>query len=347
MKVILGKSQRRLLWTVAAGLAALGVFVWAFRDVDFDKLFDLILQSNPLWILLLLGSIPAEQIVRGWKWRQLLYDIKPIGSLQLFGAIVGGYFANMLIPLGISPLVRSWLIARLEGIKFLTIVMTTAIERFVDGVVFAGVVMIVAIGASLPDTEVDLESGLILASFAGFLVFLGSLGILFSGKRFLSKPNSWIRAGANGIERRFPQHLAGLGDALAEGVIWPKSRWRAFAVVLASIAMKAISVTHFLWAGLAIGTFLGLFDYLFLMVFAGFSLILARFIRVPGGFVIGSAYGLKLLGIADEEALAMVLLVHLSSLAMIAGIGALALWILGIKIQDVRRPPQSTSVIAP
>ena len=59
--------------------------------------------------------------------------------------------------------------------------------------------------------------------------------------------------------------------------------------------MKAIAATHFLWAGLSVGVLLGAFDYLFLMVFAGFAMVLARFVRVPGGFVIGSGFAFKLL----------------------------------------------------
>ena len=69
--------------------------------------------------------------------------------------------------------------------------------------------------------------------------------------------------------------------------------------------MKIIAATHFLWAGLAVGIVLTPFDYLFLMVFAGFALVLARFIRVPGGFVIGTGFALKVLGVPDEQALAM------------------------------------------
>lgn len=321
-------------------MATLGALAWVFRGTDSQKFVSLVRQSDLLWILLLLASIPAEQLVRGWKWRQLLFDLKPVGSLRLFGAVVAGYFANIVIPIGVSPFVRSWLVARLEGLRFATVVMTTAIERFVDGVVFAGIVMIVAVGAVLPKTDGDLKTGLALASLAGFAVFWGLLAFLFAGKRSLLKPNSRVRGLAGRMEDRFGRRFAGLTDALTGGIIWPRSWWRAFAVVLASVAMKAISVTHFLWAGLAVGVALRPFDYLFLMVFAGFALILTRFIRIPGGFVIGSAYGLKLLAVPDEEALAMVLLVHLSSLVVTIGFGALSLWLLGIKVQDVREAVQ-------
>ena len=98
-------------------------------------------------------------------------------------------------------------------------------------------------------------------------------------------------------------------------------------------AAKMVSATHFLWAGLSVGIALPVFDYLFLMVFAGFALVLSRFIRLPGGFVVGSAFALNLLGVADEQALVMILLNHAVSTILVVTIGLVVLWQSGIDIR--------------
>ena len=67
-------------------------------------------------------------------------------------------------------------------------------------------------------------------------------------------------------------------------------------------------------------------------MFAGFALVLARFIRVPGGFVIGSAYALKLIGVADEQALAMIMFNNVVSLLLMVGIGGIVFWRSGVEI---------------
>ena len=36
-------------------------------------------------------SILAEQLVRAWNRRQLLYPLRPAGRLDLFGTIMAGY----------------------------------------------------------------------------------------------------------------------------------------------------------------------------------------------------------------------------------------------------------------
>jgi hypothetical protein len=101
--------------------------------------------------------------------------------------------------------------------------------------------------------------------------------------------------------------------------------------------MKMISTSHFLWVGLVFGILLSPFDYLFIMVVTGFALIIARFVRVPGGGMIGSAFALNLLGIADEEALTMVLVVHFSVIALVAGIGAITMWKSGLTVLELRQ----------
>ena len=66
--------------------------------------------------------------------------------------------------------------------------------------------------------------------------------------------------------------------------------------------------------------------------------MLARFVRVPGGFVIGSAFALQLLGVADEPALAMILFNNILSIILVVGIGLVFLWRSGIDIRAAGRP---------
>ena len=77
-------------------------------------------------------------------------------------------------------------------------------------------------------------------------------------------------------------------------------------------------------------------DYVFLVVFLGFLIILTRFARIPGGFFVGAIFALDLLRVAEEQALAMVLVVQSSSMLTVAGIGAFALWRNGIALGDLQ-----------
>jgi glycosyltransferase 2 family protein len=326
-----------VIWSVAAAALAAGVLFMTFRHMDIERLPGVLAEGQAGWLIILAVSIPLEQVVRGWKWRQILFDIRPVGAFRLFGAVMAGYFANMVAPVGVSPLVRAWLVARLEGIAVATVLLTTAIERFVDGIVFALIVGVLIFFAALPASEDNLRLGLMVAGGGSLVLFSGLFVVLFLFKKRLAHSDTLTGRFIDWLEKAFDGRFDGLGRGMAAGIIWPGSRLRGLAVIAASVVMKLISTTHFLWAGLAFGILLSPLEYLLVMVISGFALIITRFVRLPGGGIIGSAFALKLLGVADEEALTMVLVVHATSLIMTAGIGGLAIWKSGLTVFNLRQ----------
>ncbi len=332
-------SHRRALatlWTLLAAGFALGVLVYTFRGLEIDALFDVVDGSDLFWVSVLILVMPTEQWVRGWKWRQILFDIHPVNTIVLFGAVMAGYFANMVVPVGVSPFVRAWVVARKNALKISTVLLTTAIERFVDGIVFALIVGALVFFYVPPAIEGNLRVGLTVAGAGSFIIFTGLMAISFYLKTNLKRQNSRFAQLSIKLEKRFSKHLGGMVDGIAQGITWPSAPIRGIGVVSASFLMKAISATHFLWAGLAFGITLAPLDYVFIMVFSGFTMIMTRFVRIPGGGVIGSAFALKLLEIPGEEALLMVALVHAVSIATTVLFGAPVLWYSGLKLSSLK-----------
>lgn len=328
-------ATRWVLPIFGAGLALAALF-WLYRDLDLRLFLAELAGARTGWLVVLAAAILAEQLLRAWKWRQILYGLKPIPTGRLFGAILAGYGAATLIPLGISPLVRAWLIARLEGLRLASVLVTAAIERFIDGVVFALIVGIVVLAGELPSAEGELRSGLAAVGALNLVVFAGLLALLFKGRGALLGGASWAGRLLDWLAAKGGARLAGLRQAIAEGIVWPRQRARQLGIVAASVAMKAVAATHFLWSGLAVGVLLGALDYLFLLVFAGFAMVLARFVRIPGGFVVGSGFALWLLGVNDEQALAMVMFSSVLTIVLMVGIGLVVLWRSGVVIGSLR-----------
>ena len=327
---------RRHWWSIGGALIAAGALAWVLWRVDYAEFWQIVSTAEPAFLALLLAAIAAEQMVRAWKWRQLLYALRPVGTLRLFGTIMAGYFVNMIVPLGISPLVRSWLVARLEGLKTSAVLATAAIERTVDGVIFVGFVVLTLSLAAVPDPSGGIRLGLLVAALGSLLLFALILIALARFKRQVGRPNSWVERLAERLPKRFSAPTKRIAVSFAEGIIWPRNHWRGFAILCASVVIKLIAITYFLWAGLAFGIVLRPLDYLFLVVFLGFLIILTRFARIPGGFVFGAIFALDLLDVAEEAALAMVLAVQLATIVTIGGFGALALWRQGIALDDLR-----------
>ena len=326
----------RWVLPVLGGALALAVIFYFYRGLDFGRFVEGLRGANPGWIAVLAVTILLEQLCNGWKWRQILHDVKPVRTLRLTGALLAGYGANVLVPLGISPLVRSWLVARIESLKMGTVLTTTIIARFIDGVVFSLFAGLLAMAGQLPQVEGDLELGLALAGALNFVLFGTLLWAIYRFRALFAEEGPLICRLFDWVAKWFRANGAALRGALCAGVVWPRSRLRRGYVFVGAVAAKLVAASHYLWAGLAVGVVLAPFDYLFLMVFAGFSLVLARFVRVPGGFVIGSTLAFDLLGVPEEQALLMILFNWMMSIMLVVGFGLVVLWQSGIDIRRAR-----------
>ncbi len=331
------RHRVRAWWTVGGAIVGLLALGWVSWRIDYERLRSVVIEGDIGFLLLVPLAIAAEQLVRAWKWRQLLHVIRPIGTLRLFGAIMAGYLANILIPLGVSPFVRSWLVARLEALRMSAVLATVAIDRLVDGVVFTGFVAIALIFTAFPDPTGDIRLGLTVGGVGSLTVFVLLLVGLAGFKARATRPDGWTMRLIDRLPARVRGSVGRFAGSFAEGVVWPREAWRGGGIVLASVVIKLIAVTHLLWAGLAFGVVLRPADYVLLIVLLGFLIILTRFARIPGGFFFGAIFALgELFGVADEEALAMVLTVQFSTLICITGIGAFALWREGVAFGDLR-----------
>ncbi|MFQ5765695.1 MAG: lysylphosphatidylglycerol synthase transmembrane domain-containing protein, partial [Rhodospirillales bacterium] len=336
MTEVAQKVRGRSWWSISGALIGAFALGWVLWRVDYGRLQDIIIQADVGLLLLVPLAIAVEQLVRAWKWRQLLHGIRPIVTLRLFGAIMAGYFANFLIPLGVSPIVRSWLVARLEELRMGTVLATAAIDRLVDGVVFTGFVAFALGFAVFPDPDGDIRLGLVVGGVGSLALFALLLIVLARWKKQAGHGDGWTtRLGAR-LPARIAGPTKGFLQSFAQGIVWPDEIWRGVGIIIASIGIKLVAMTHFLWAGLAFGVMLRPADYVFLLVFLGFLIILTRFARIPGGFLVGGVFALDLLGVAEEQGLAMVLLVHFASLMTVSSIGGFALWRNGVAIDDLR-----------
>lgn len=336
------KPRWQRWWSVLGALVGLGAVVWIASRVDYLRLRDVVMGADLVPLAMVPLAVAAEQLIRAWKWRQILHDIRPVRTLRLFGAVMAGYFATTLIPLGISPLVRSWLVARLEGLKMSAVLATAAIERLVDGVVFSVFVALALALAAFPDPSGAIRMGLLLGGGGGLVGFSLALYGLARFKSRAADPGGWPVRLVGLLPARYGDPVHRVLRSFAEGVVWPRQRWRGAAVVLAALAMKLVSLTHFYWVGLGFGVVLGFADYVFLLVFLGFLLIMSRLARIPGGFFLGAVFALDLLGVAEEQALAMVLVVQTAVILTVSGVGAFALWRSGLVLGDLRAGVQDS-----
>lgn len=336
MTEVAAGSRWRRWWPWLGALVGIAALAWVLRRFDLNQFLDVLAGADGRYLLLVPLAIVAEQWVRAWKWRQLLYPMRPIGTLPLLGAIMAGYLINMVAPFGLSALARSWLVARREGLTTSAVLATVALDRLTDGIVFACLVPVALLLVIFPDPSGGIRAGLTWGAAGSMVLFALLFFALVAYRRETLRSGGWLMHLLDRLPARFAGPVRRVSASFAEGIAWPREFWRGLGIVLASAAIKLLAATHFLWAGLALGVVLRPGQYLFVMIFLGFLIVLGYFVRIAGSFFIGAVFVLGLFGVAEEPALAMTLIVWGASMLSIAGIGAFALWWQGIALSDLR-----------
>ncbi len=325
---------------VAAGVL---VLAWVLRDFELAR-FARIVAGAEIWPLLVLPvAVVVEQLVRAVKWRQIVYPVRAVGTLRLFWAIMAGYLANLATPVRVSPLVRAWLVARLEYLSVGTLLATITLDRVIDGLVFVGLTVLALAVASFPGTTGGVRAGLAWGAFLSlglFALVIGGLVALRPAFLGDNRPR-WFAVVTGWLPAAWRAPVADFVRLFFAGVVWPAQTWRGLVIVGASVVIKLIAVSYFYWAGLAFGVTLSPQSYLFVMVFLGYLVVLAGTIRLPGGFIAGAVFVLEGFGVDVETALAMALVVGGASLLTVATAGAMALWLQGVALGSVLASSQS------
>ncbi len=327
-------SGRGGRWSVLGALLGVGALGYMLWRLDIARLGVVLAQADPVYLAIAPLAILAEQWLRAWKWRQLLHDLKPVPTLRLLGAIMGGYLVGMLAP--VSPLVRAWLIARRERLTFATVLASVTVDRLVDGIVFTVFVAAALMLVVVPGGDSSgIRDGLLVAAVGSAALLAGAVFALSRLKRDANDEAGVVEAWLARLPARWAQRSVAFVERFAHGILWPRTRWRRAAVVLSSAVMKLVAASHLLWAGLAFGVLLEPAVYLFLIVLLGFIVVVAHFARIPGGFILGAVFALGLFGVDPEPALAMALVVEVASLATVAVLGAVALMRSGVSLDEL------------
>lgn len=214
------------------------------------------------------------------------------------------------------------MIARRENLTTAAVLATVAVDRLIDGVVFTAFVPVALVLVVFPDPTGAIRSGLGWGAAGSLLVFVMLLMALAGFRLQALRDEGWLVRCISCLPVRLGEPARRLGRSFANGVVWPRETWRRIGVLLASVVIKLIAATHLLWAGLAVGIQLQPAE---LLVFLGFLHVIARFAHVLAGFTVGAVFALGLLGVAEEKALAMVLVVQISALLTITTTGAFTL----------------------
>ena len=154
-----------------------GILFWMDRDFDFGSVREVLLEEMNWWWMLL--SFPfgiLAQAFRGWRWRQTLEPIgeKPRSSVSIYSVFLS-YAASLVIP-RVGEFTRCGVLKRYDGVSFSKALGTVVTERAIDSLVvacFSGLTLLLQLNifsVFFSRTGTSMESILSRFSLMGYLV---------------------------------------------------------------------------------------------------------------------------------------------------------------------------------
>ncbi len=112
------------------------ILYWMYRDFDFRSIQDVLLhEMNWTWMLLSFPFGILAQVIRGWRWKQLLEPIgeKPRTAISVYSIFLS-YAVSLIIP-RIGEITRCGVLKSYDGVSFPKALGSVVTERIVDTIV--------------------------------------------------------------------------------------------------------------------------------------------------------------------------------------------------------------------
>ena len=311
-------TARRTPWPLRA--AGLGVLVaagaWAFHDVGWASLVELMSKANPAWVTAAAAVYLAAVYAMAGRWRALLTPVAPLVTrADSFRAMVMGFAVSIVVPARAGELARAEWLSRRTHLPRATILGTILLDQVVNAVgLFCGV-------AVLP-LLVDLPAWLHSAIWLAVAAFACAASVVYffrprAGHPALAATNERgrrVRSAVAGFVARARLGLSALHDrrALVRSLGESAVAWM-LEILVVYLALRAFEIPVPISASL--------------LVLMAANLALVVPFAPPanlGTLELGATLALMEYGVPKEHALAFALVYHLLQVIPI-GVGGLVL----------------------
>jgi uncharacterized protein (TIRG00374 family) len=300
---------------VAISVASLA---FVLRGVDLARTAQILGSAVPPWLTLSIALQGVDLSLRTRRWQVLLAPLARVRFPRVLGYLLVGYLANNVLPARLGELVRSHYLGDREGISRASALGTIVVERVVDTAV------VVAIGAlAILVLHVrGVVASAVLVGLAITALLVVGLAVGIAARRLPGAGRVMAF-----LDRR--PRIADLGRRLHVGLaVARRPRTVAAAVGLTVLAWSA-SILSFAAAGQSIGLQLSMGQAALLVSGVALATAIPSGPGYLGTFELAAVKVGEAVGLPNESAFALALLVHASILVVTSSGGAVAFLQLG------------------
>lgn len=328
-------NKRRLITTLKVTTPFIlggAILYWMFRNFDFKSMEKVLFEEMNWWWMLL--SFPfgiLAQAFRGWRWKQTLEPMgeNPRTSTTIYSIFIS-YAASLAVP-RIGEFTRCGVLKRWEGTSFPKALGTVVTERAVDSLLILILTLIT-----------------FLSQIPVFLTFFSKTGTRFDEIFGMFTTTGYIVTAICGVAV-----LISLYSVRKKLSFYDKVKATLHGVIEGVMSLRGVkNIPLFLFYSIAIWASYFLHYYLTFFCFSGTANLgitcamvtfivgsIAVLVPTPNGagpwhFAVKTM--LILYGVADNEALYFVLIVHTVQTLLVVAIGIYAWAALALKNTRLR-----------
>lgn len=328
-------NKRRLITTLKVTTPFIlggAILYWMFRNFDFKSMERVLCEEMNWWWMLL--SFPfgiLAQAFRGWRWKQALEPVgeNPRTSTTIYSIFIS-YAASLAVP-RIGEFTRCGVLKRWEGTSFPKAIGTVVTERAVDSLL----ILILTLITFLSQVPV-------------FLTFFSRTGTRFDEIFGMFTTTGYIVTAICGVA-----FLISLYSVRKKLSFYDKVKATLHGVIEGVMSLRGVkNIPLFIFYSIAIWASYFLHYYLTFFCFSGTAHLgitcamvtfivgsIAVLVPTPNGagpwhFAVKTM--LILYGVADNEALYFVLIVHTVQTLLVIAIGVYAWAALAFKERRLR-----------
>lgn len=221
----------------SVGLALLFLY-FAFSDVNFNEVLELVSKASLLWVMLFTVAIIAGHYIRALRWKYILHSVKPDVKLwNLFAALMIGYGVNCVTP-KLGEVTRAIMIGRYENLSRSSMFGTVIVERVIDIISMGFAVIISAFiwGGNLYITFPWLEATLYITA----IILAAILVVIYLSVKLKEKFYGYLLKIAEMFSAKFADRLSYIFEMLIQGFMSLKGTRNYFITILLSALMLLI-----------------------------------------------------------------------------------------------------------
>lgn len=162
-----GRWMPTWLGTVIVYALSFACLLWVYHDFDWKTELPRLARIHWAWIAVAVASDVLVYVSQAWRWNILLRPVVRLPLGKSVQAIYIGLFANEVLPLRSGELIRCYLLATWNYIKFPLVLSSALIERLIDGVWLIVGFVIASVFVELPT---EIEAGVWVLAALVFLI---------------------------------------------------------------------------------------------------------------------------------------------------------------------------------